>query len=470
MPSLGTIFAVDNLTRVLGLTIVSAPATFLAVLGFSTLIGRPLSERATSRLSGFAILTGLLACVGMLALMAAEGTGHVAVPLGNWIALPDSEYHFSVKLLFDYLSLPFAILTFLLCGTIGAFATRYLHREPGYNRFFFLYSVFLLGMVTSALAGTIETLFTGWELVGLSSALLVAFFHERVMPVRNGLHVWAIYRAADAAFLAAAIVLHHMSGHGDFDELLGVGAWPGVQPVGVSSYQALVVGLLLLFAAAGKSGLVPFSGWLPRAMEGPTPSSAVFYGALSVHLGAFLLLRVSGLIALSPALGYVIVAVGLLTALYGALTARAQTDIKSALSFASVTQVGLIVAEIGMGWHWIPLVHLVGHACLRTFQFLRAPMLLADYRTLENAIGGRFGTALSSAGPPSRPSATWLYRLAMERGYLDAWLTNYVARPVLLLFRGCDALERRWTDFLTGGPSRESDRIRPSSGSLEEIV
>jgi NADH-quinone oxidoreductase subunit L len=215
---------------------------------------------------------------------------------------------------------------------------------------------------------------------------------------------------------------------------------------------------------------VPFSGWLPRAMEGPTPSSAVFYGALSVHLGAYLLLRVSGFIALSPALGYVIVAIGLLTALYGALTARAQTDIKSALSFASVTQVGLIVAEIGMGWHWIPLVHLIGHACLRTFQFLRAPMLLADYRTMENAIGGRFGTALTAVGTPSRPSAAWLYRLAMERGYLDAWLTNCVARPVILLFRACDALERRWTDFLSGGPSRESDRIRPSSGSLEEIV
>jgi NADH-quinone oxidoreductase subunit L len=470
MPSLETLLAFETLTRILGLMIVAAPATFFAVMGFSTLVGRPLSERAASRLSGFALLIGLLACVAMLGLMVAHGEAHVMVPLGNWIDLPDSHYHFAVKLLFDHLSLPFTILTFLLCGTIGAFATRYLHREPGYNRFFFLYAVFLLGMVTSALAGTIETLFTGWELVGLSSALLVAFFHERVMPVRNGLHVWTIYRAADAAFLAAAILMHHWSDQGDFEALFGEGAWPGAVPANVPPGQALVVGLLLLFAAAGKSGLVPFSGWVPRAMEGPTPSSAVFYGALSVHLGAYLLLRVGGFIALSPALGYVLVAVGLLTALYGTLTARAQTDIKSALSFASVTQVGLIVAEIGMGWNWIALIHLIGHACLRTFQFLRAPMLLQDYRTLENAIGGRFGAAVSSAGPPSRPASAWLYRLAMERGYLDAWLTNYVARPVLLLFRACDALERRWTDFLTGGPSRESDRVRPSSGSLEETV
>jgi NADH-quinone oxidoreductase subunit L len=408
MPPLETFFAFENLSRFLALTTVTAPAALLAALGFATLLGRPLPERAAGRLSAVAIVIGLTACVAVLGLMVARGEGHLTVPLGNWIELPESDYHFSVKLLFDYLSLAFVILTYLLCGTIAAFATRYLHREPGFNRFFVFFAIFLLGMVTSALAGTIETLFTGWELVGLSSALLVAFFHERTMPVRNGLHVWTIYRAADAAFLAASIVMHHMSGHGDFDVLFGSGAWPGVLSDKITSGQALVVGLLLLFAAAGKSGLVPFSGWLPRAMEGPTPSSAVFYGALSIHLGAFLLLRVSSLIALSPALGFVIVGVGLVTAVYGALTARAQTDIKGALSFASVTQVGLIVAEIGMGWHWVALIHLIGHACLRTLQFLRAPMLLQDYRTMENAIGGRFGPAPAPAGSEPRPASTWL--------------------------------------------------------------
>ena len=95
-----------------------------------------------------------------------------------------------MKFVFDRLSVPFVILTFVLCGTIGAFASRYLHREPGYNRFFVLYALFLAGMVVTALAGTIETLFAGWELVGLSSALLVAFFQERPAPVRNGLRVW----------------------------------------------------------------------------------------------------------------------------------------------------------------------------------------------------------------------------------------------------------------------------------------
>src|SRR4029079_10358770 len=118
-------------------------------------------------------------------------------------------YHFSVKIVFDRLSVPFAILSYVLSGTIGAFATKYMHRERGFNRFFMLYALFVLGMVVTSLAGTIETLFTGWELVGLSSALLVAFFQERPGPVRNGLRVWTVYRISDAALLVAAVIMHH---------------------------------------------------------------------------------------------------------------------------------------------------------------------------------------------------------------------------------------------------------------------
>ena len=237
-----------------------------------------------------AVVVGLFSSTMVLALMLAWGTRHVSIEIGNWVVIPD--YHFSVKLIFDRLSVPFVILSFVLCGVIGAFANRYMHRERGFNRFFVFYALFLLGMVVTSLAGTIETLFSGWELVGLSSALLVAFFQERPAPVRNGLYVWVVYRVSDAALLIASVVMHHLTSEGDFDLLLGTVPWPGGQAA-VTPHQALVVGLLLLVAAAGKSALVPFSGWLPRAMEGPTPSSAVFYGALSVHLGAFLLLRVS---------------------------------------------------------------------------------------------------------------------------------------------------------------------------------
>jgi NAD(P)H-quinone oxidoreductase subunit 5 len=107
------------------------------------------------------------------------GTRHVPIELGNLVEIP--HFHFSLKFVFDRLSVPFVILTFLLCGIIGRFARQYLHREPGYNRFFVLFALFVLGMTMTSLADTIETLFAGWELVGVSSALLWRF-HERSAP------------------------------------------------------------------------------------------------------------------------------------------------------------------------------------------------------------------------------------------------------------------------------------------------
>ncbi|WP_406699751.1 proton-conducting transporter membrane subunit [Singulisphaera sp. Ch08] len=457
----------QQLLMILGLVVVAAPLLLTIVLGVSSLLNWTLAEETTSKLVHLAIVSGLLAAIAVLGLMLALGTRDVAIPLGDWVAIP-RHYHFSVKFVFDRLSVPFAILSFVLSGTIGAFAVKYMHRERGFNRFFVLYAIFVLGMVVTALAGTIETLFAGWELVGLSSALLVAFFHERPAPSRNGLWVWTIYRVSDAALLLAAVVMHHLRGEGDFDKLLGTGLWP-YEHSSVAASQALMVGLLLLIAAAGKSALIPFSGWLPRAMEGPTPSSAVFYGALSVHLGAFLLLRVSPLLDLSMALSTVVVILGLGTAVYAYLVGSVQTDIKSALSFASLSQVGIIVAEIGFGFRYVALIHLLGHASLRTLQFVRAPTLLQDYRTLENAIGNRLPRAGMVWGlSRTSPKHDWLYRFALDRGELDSLLSTYVVSPFVHAFRWCDALERRWTDFLSGVASRESDQVKPHFGTIEE--
>lgn len=452
-----------------GIIVVAAPALLLAVLGLSTLLGAPLSESVIARCTQAAVVAGLSAALLILALMLSLDTRQVPIELGNWVSIPEQHFHFHIKFLFDRLSVPFAMLSFVLCGTVGAFASRYLHREAGYRRFFIFYALFLLGMIVSSLAGTIETLFLGWELVGLSSALLVAYFHERPAPVQNGLRIWSIYRVADAAFLIAAVAMHHLTGAGDFAGLMGAGPWPEGQ-AHLTSGQALLIGALLLAAAAGKSGLIPFSGWLPRAMEGPTPSSAVFYGALSVHLGTYLLLRVSPILQLSTTLCVLVVLLGLASAVLATLAARVQTDVKSALAFASLAQVGIITAEIGLGFRYVALIHIIGHACLRTLQLLRAPTLLRDYHTLENALGAHL--------PPQVPlwqrvaPRRWQrrgYRLAVERGGLDTWLNQAVVDPVLHCLRRCDAWERQWTDWLSGGASRESDQAPSAPEVLEEL-
>ena len=231
--------------------------------------------------------------------MLASGRRHVPIELGNWVVIPEQHFHFHLKVRIRSVCPCRSRFCRSFCAERSepSPAATYTGKRVTTGSFV-LFAVFLLGMIVSSLAGTIETLFFGWELVGLSSALLVAYFHERANPVRNGQSVWVIYRIADAAFLIAALTLHHLTGAGDFDRLMGTGAWPFGQ-ASISESHALFVGLLLLVAAAGKSALVPFSGWLPRAMEGPTPSSAIFYGALSVHLGAFLLLRVSPLLEVS---------------------------------------------------------------------------------------------------------------------------------------------------------------------------
>jgi NADH-quinone oxidoreductase subunit L len=459
--------AYETLFTLLGMGTIVPPAVLLAAVGLAGLIGHPLSERSTARLVESAVVTGLSTSVGILALMLLCGTRDVSIDLGNWVALPQEHFRFHVRVVFDRLSVPFAILSFVLTGTIGAFASRYLHREPGYQRFFRLYAVFLLGMIVASLAGTIETLFLGWELVGLSSALLVAYFQERPSPVTNGQRVWSVYRVADASFLIAAVALHHLKGQGNFAVLVGQGAWPdGV--AALTPGQSLVVGSLLLVAVAGKSALIPFSGWLPRAMEGPTPSSAVFYGALSVHLGTFLLLRVSPLLDMSAWLRAEVVAIGVASAIYAALATRVQTDVKSVLAFASLTQVGIITAEIGLGLRYVALAHMIGHACLRTLQIIRAPTLIHDYHTLENAIGHRLPRRreFGRRWVPDRIRLA-LYRLSLERGYLDAAIDEYVVRPFVRFFHWCDRLERQCTCFLSGRQPHESDSVARTPPPIE---
>ncbi len=448
----------EQIFTLCGVIVVGAPALLVVMLGLTTLIGRPLSESVTARLTSVSVVVGLLASLMILGLMLATDQRNVPIELGDWISIPAEHFHFKIKLVFDRLSVPFTILSFVLCGVVGAFTRRYLHREEGYNRFFLCYAFFVAGMTISSVAGTIETLFFGWELVGLSSAMLIAYFHERERPVSSGQRVWSVYRLADAAFLIAALTLHKLTGEGDFALLIGQGDWPqGV--ANIDAYPALIVGCLLLIAAAGKSGLVPFSGWLPRAMEGPTPSSAVFYGSLSVHLGAYLLLRVSPILDASMLLRCLVISVGLLSAICGSLMSRVQTDVKNSLAYASLTQVGIIVVEIGFGLRYLALIHIVGHACLRTLQLLRAPSLLKDYHNLENAIGSRLShepSVLVNSLP--RQLRMWFYRLGYERGFLDTLLDNWIVHPFVRVFQWSDSMERRWTDWISREPSRESDQ------------
>lgn len=384
---------------------------------------RTLANATSTGFSVSCLLTVLFAVELVL-----SGQKHFTAEMGIWFS--SGAYSFPLTLFVDRLSLPLLTLTTILAGVIGSFSRQYLHHERGFFRFFLLLQLFAFGAMLVFAAGNFDLLLGGWELVGISSVLLITFFHERVEPVRNALRVFAFYRIADLGLLLGIFFLHHIAGSTSCIELFR-GEWPAQSSeIGLGSATAL--GLLFLLAASGKSAQIPFCSWLPRAMEGPTPSSAIFYGAISVHMGAYLLLRAQPILAVSPIASAVTILVGTLTAALGTLSHRVSTDAKGSLAYASMTQLGIIFVEIGCGFSWLAIFHIIGHAALRTLQFLRAPSVLNDYHHMHAAAGGQLpvtGKQYDFFVP--KPMQLWLYRMGLERGYLDAFVDRFIVNPVL---------------------------------------
>jgi len=411
-----------NFTQATLLFVILAPGVVFATFALLWLLGWVPSERVVSRITGAAFSACVLALVLIVWTLASTGSPAVIVTLGNWFAVHD--YHFPLVLLADRVSLPFLGLTVVLSGLIGQFSATYLHRERGFLRFFLLLHLFAFGSLLAFAAGSFDLLVAGWELVGITSVLLIAFFQQRPAPVENGLRVFAVYRACDIGLLVGVFAMHQWARTASF-----VGGLPRL-----TGTQAATVCLLLLLAAAGKAAQVPFSGWLPRAMEGPTPSSAIFYGAISIHAGAYLLLRIQPWLAQSPSASALVIVIGVITAIHGTIVGRASADAKTSLAYASLTQVGVVFVEIGMGWKWIAIAHILGHATVRTLQFLRAPSMLHDYHQMHSAIGGELSPAASRIEDLA-PEALrlWLYRWALDRGHLDTILDRFVIHPLLRL-------------------------------------
>ena len=307
-----------------------------------------------------------------------------------------ATYHFTLTLVLDGASAVFLALVQFITGLVVRFSRFYLHREPGFRRFFATVSVFQGAMCLLALAGNIDLMFAGWELVGISSFLLIAFYRERQSAVRNALKTYSVYRIADIGMLLAAC----LEGGGE--------------------RSGYLIGLLLLLAAIGKSAQFPFSFWVARAMEGPTPSSALFYGALSVHAGAYLLLRSFPLFADISTVRVCIGAVGVTTAVLCSMFSSVQPTIKGQIGYASVTQVGIIFVEIALGLPHLALLHIVSNALVRCYQLLVSPSVVA-HRLRRQATAGaaRVGAARSlySRFVPERWWST-LYVFALSEGFL----------------------------------------------------
>ncbi len=415
------------------------PGIFCATLGTLWLLGWRMAERSLARLTVVCYSLVLLVVSILWWQLLTSGSAQLQTVYGNWFEV--GHYHFPLALWVDYLSLPLLTLSALLIILVAVFSRRYIHRDPGFFRFFMMLNLFGTGILLFFAAGSFDLMIGGWEIVGLTSVFLIAFFQFRNDPIQSALRVFATYRICDIGLLTGVVLMHIYVGTSEFKEILPNNLEQHTPLLGNS---ATIVAFLLLFAAMGKAAQVPFSGWLPRAMEGPTPSSAIFYGALSVHAGAYLLLRAQPIIAASSFVAAVIIFVGLLTALHGTIVGRTCADAKTSLAYASMTQLGIIFIEIGFGWQTLSLWHIVGHALIRTMQFLRAPSLLHDHHRIHAASGGHLqatGKYLQSLRPSTQQ---WLYRFALDRGHHDTLLDRIVVGPVLRLAKSSQQIEQKW--------------------------
>lgn len=402
-------------------------------------IFRKLPEKIVAQIANNMILSSILVTLALAFFLIQIPQHHYIFDIGTWFKTFEGNYE--IIFILDSLSVIYSLFSMIMIGVILVFSRRYLHKEAGYFRFYLFMNLFTLGLVLISFAGNMEITIIGWEFVGIASILLISFFNYRKEPVKNALWVFINYRICDIGLFAALLVMHAFLHRSNFDDF-GNNFYLTINAQNAPE----ILGFLILFAVIGKSALVPLSTWLPRAMEGPTPSSAIFYGAVSIHFGPFLLLRNSSLIHSSPAFAASVFGVGMLTAIICHIIARGQTDVKSAAAYESVAQVGIITSEIALGLDVIAILHIVGHSCFRVMQILRAPSIIQDLRHIEQLLGHSLDNFVVNKKYDHRYGK--IYNLILERGFMENFLQDYFLYYFLAPFRAINAAEKSWRKWL----------------------
>jgi len=347
------------------------------------------------------------------------------------------DYNFFIDFYFDKITAVYLLVGAVLTFLVTIYSRYYMHRETGYKRFFNTVLFFYLGYNVAILSGNLETLFIGWEILGISSFLLIAFYRDRYLPVKNAVKVFSIYRIGDVGLILAMWMTHHL-----FHEnitFLKLNNYELVHEHIMShSWIGIFISIMILISASAKSAQLPFSSWLPRAMEGPTPSSAIFYGSLSVHLGVFLMLRTFPFWDHQLSVRILIALMGLATSIVATGVARVQSSVKSQIAYSSIAQIGLIFIEVAAGFEDLALIHFAGNAFLRTYQLLVSPSVVTYLireqfynfiprkHTIEDSLPRRIEYAI--------------YVLCLKEWNLDSFMYRYLWNPLKSLGKQLDFL------------------------------
>ncbi|HAJ26230.1 MAG TPA: NADH-quinone oxidoreductase subunit L [Syntrophus sp. (in: bacteria)] len=290
----------------------------------------------------------------------------VATTLYTWLS--DGALQIRVGLLLDPLAMVMVLVVLGIGFLIHIYSASYMKGDEGYRRFFVYLNLFIFFMLLLVLADNLVLTFVGWEGVGLCSYLLIGFWHQKKSACDAGRKAFIVNRIGDFGFILGMLLIIVVFQTVDYRELATiVKGSHGVSP-GIIALMAL----LLFMGAMGKSAQFPLHVWLPDAMEGPTPVSALIHAATMVNAGVYLMCRVSPLLGQSPEVILVISAVGLTTAVYAALSALGQTDIKRVLAYSTVSQIGFMFVAVGSGMYAAGIFHLVTHGIFKGLLFLGA--------------------------------------------------------------------------------------------------
>jgi NADH-quinone oxidoreductase subunit L len=331
------------------------------------------NEKALFGLTITTVVTHLLAAFAFTLVWASNG--FPATFYQGAVLYKSHTSEFSIDFFFDKVTVAYGIVASAITFMVVFFSKSYVHREQGYKRFFNNILLFFTGINLIIFSGNFETLFIGWEVIGVASFFLIAFYRDRYLPVKNALKVMSLYRLADICMLLAIWLCHHAFGKSiTFLDLSDVQAHHSLI-IEDGTFQLLIPALFLV-AALVKSAQLPFSSWLPRAMEGPTSSSAIFYGSLSVHIGVFLLLRTYPMWQNNTLFQAIVFLFGLSTGIVATMISRVQSSVKTQLAYSSIAQIAIIFMEVALGFENLALIHFASNAFLRTYQLLVSPSVL----------------------------------------------------------------------------------------------
>jgi NADH-quinone oxidoreductase subunit L len=338
-------------------------AGFLVILLFGRKLGEPGSGYFATAMvaASFAVTVGVFA--DLVSLAEEERAGHVQ-RVFSWV--PSGSLHVDLAFLADPLSLTMCLFVTGIGSLIHLYAVGYMRGDQRFSKFFLYLNLFAFSMLLLVLGSNMLVTFLGWEGVGTCSYFLIAFWHDRASAATAGKKAFITNRVGDWGFMMAMFIAFWAVGSLDYSVVNGGAA-------GMSSSTSTAIALLCFVGACGKSAQLPLYLWLPDAMEGPTPVSALIHAATMVTAGVYLMVRINPVLGAADSYAPTVVAsVGAATALFAATIAVAQNDIKKVLAYSTISQLGYMFLAIGSGAYVAAIFHMVTHAFFKALLFLGA--------------------------------------------------------------------------------------------------